>query len=147
MAGDALQMRITIITQNAGFLKIHGAQFGLQRLFALRRCLHAQQRAPLFRDPAGRFEPIGFQSDVRYWLGDASARVITVTRDGYTRFGIEVCSPDNFTRMRAGIETIGRDVRAQVIVRSSLADVTQRSAPVTPSRASDESQRRAQAAD
>ncbi|TXC87973.1 DUF3857 domain-containing transglutaminase family protein [Paraburkholderia azotifigens] len=142
----------------------------------------------------------GFQSDVRYWLGerqrtqpyvcrnvelhertrialpanfsvidmpeavaaqdrfidyrstysyDANAHVITVTRDGYTRFGSEVCSPDDFTQMRAGIETIGRDVRAQVIVRSTLAKVAQRASSTAPapSRTMADSQRRPQTAD
>jgi transglutaminase-like putative cysteine protease len=63
---------------------------------------------------------VDYRSSYSY---DANANVITVTRDGATRFGSEVCSPEDFTQMRAGIETIGRDVRAQVIVRSTLAGV------------------------
>lgn len=62
---------------------------------------------------------IDYRSTYSY---DASTNVISVTRDGTTRFASEVCSPEDFTQMRAGIETIGRDVRAQVIVRSTLAD-------------------------
>ena len=69
---------------------------------------------------------IDYRSSYSY---DAGANVITVTRDGYTRFASEVCSPEAFTQMRAGIETIGRDVRAQVIVRSTLANA----APGAPS--------------
>jgi hypothetical protein len=89
---------------------------------------------------------IDYRSTYSY---DATAHVITVTRDGYTRFGSEVCSPDDFTQMRAGMETIGRDVRAQVIVRSTLVDVAQRASSIAPasSRVIAESQRRAQAAD
>jgi hypothetical protein len=69
---------------------------------------------------------VDYRSSYSY---DAGANVITVTRDGYTRFDSEVCSPEAFTQMRAGIETIGRDVRAQVIVRSTLAQA----APAAPS--------------
>ncbi|CAB3766014.1 DUF3857 domain-containing transglutaminase family protein [Paraburkholderia solisilvae] len=61
---------------------------------------------------------IDFHSTYRY---DPQANAITITRDGNTRFSREVCSPDEFAQMRAGIETIGRDVRAQVIVKSTLA--------------------------
>ena len=68
---------------------------------------------------AARDRFIDYRSTYSY---DSNANVITVTRDGTTRFGSEVCSPEDFTQMRAGIETIGRDVRAQVIVRSTLAD-------------------------
>jgi hypothetical protein len=60
---------------------------------------------------------IDFRSTYQY---DPASNVITMTRDGSTRFSSEVCSPDEFAQMRAGIETIGRDVRAQVIVKSTL---------------------------
>ncbi|MEP9323115.1 hypothetical protein PPMP20_08245 [Paraburkholderia phymatum] len=72
-----------------------------------------------------------------------------MTRDGYTRFDNEVCSPEDFTQMRAGIETIGRDVRAQVIGRSRLAETAQRSAAATAVavRAIAGRQRRTRAAD
>lgn len=85
---------------------------------------------------------IDFRSSYAY---DASANVLTVTRDGYTRFGSEVCSPEEFALMRAGIETIGRDVRAQVIVRSTLADAAR--AAASPARVFAESGGRAQPAD
>ncbi|MBN3759991.1 DUF3857 and transglutaminase domain-containing protein [Burkholderia sp. Ac-20365] len=72
---------------------------------------------------------IDYRSTYSY---DSVANVITVTRDGFTRFGSEVCSPEEFTQMRAGIETIGRDVRAQVIVRSTLAGSNVTTAPAAP---------------
>ncbi|WP_109479004.1 DUF3857 and transglutaminase domain-containing protein [Paraburkholderia sp. C35] len=89
---------------------------------------------------------IDYRSTYAY---DAGANVITVTRDGATRFGSEVCSPEEFTQMRAGIETISRDVRAQVIVRSTLADTAQSasSTPAIPSRVMAGSSARAQPAD
>ena len=34
----------------------------------------------------------------------------------------DVCTPDDFTRMQPAIEAIGRDVRAEVIVRSTLVE-------------------------
>ncbi|BCF95515.1 membrane protein [Paraburkholderia sp. PGU19] len=95
---------------------------------------------------AARDRFIDYRSSYSY---DSNANVITVTRDGTTRFGSEVCSPEDFTQMRAGIETIGRDVRAQVIVRSTLADAA-RGASATqsmPSRVIAGSPARAQSAD
>jgi len=62
---------------------------------------------------------VGFRSSYSY---DRASNLITMTRDGSTRFASEVCSPDEFAQMRAGMETIGRDVRAQVIVKSTLPD-------------------------
>ncbi|MGE8471812.1 MAG: DUF3857 domain-containing transglutaminase family protein [Paraburkholderia hospita] len=95
---------------------------------------------------AARDRFIDYRSTYSY---DASANVITVTRDGTTRFGSEVCSPEDFTQMRAGIETIGRDVRAQVIVRSTVADAARgaSSTQSTPSRVIAGSPARAQSAD
>ena len=95
---------------------------------------------------AARDRFIDYRSTYSY---DANANVITVTRDGATRFGSEVCSPENFTQMRAGIETIGRDVRAQVIVRSTLADAARgaSSTLLVPSRVIAGSPARAQSAD
>jgi transglutaminase-like putative cysteine protease len=89
---------------------------------------------------------VDYRSSYSY---DANANVITVTRDGATRFGSEVCSPEDFTQMRAGIETIGRDVRAQVIVRSTLADVARGASSTlsVPSRVIAGSPARAQSAD
>ncbi|GJG99104.1 DUF3857 and transglutaminase domain-containing protein [Paraburkholderia terrae] len=95
---------------------------------------------------AARDRFIDYRSSYSY---DANANVITVTRDGATRFGSEVCSPEDFTQMRAGIETIGRDVRAQVIVRSTLADVARGASSTlsVPSRVIAGSPARAQSAD
>jgi transglutaminase-like putative cysteine protease len=89
---------------------------------------------------------VDYRSSYSY---DANANVITVTRDGATRFGSEVCSPEDFTQMRAGIETIGRDVRAQVIVRSTLAGVARGASSTlsVPSRVIAGSPARAQSAD
>ncbi|HEY3597505.1 MAG TPA: DUF3857 and transglutaminase domain-containing protein [Paraburkholderia sp.] len=74
---------------------------------------------------------IDFQSTYGY---DPKTNVVTSTRDGSTRFGSEVCSPGEFAQMRAGIETIGRDVRAQVIVKSTLpgSGAARAASPVTP---------------
>jgi len=63
---------------------------------------------------------VDFRSSYRY---DRASNAITMTRDGSTRFASEVCSPDEFAQMRAGMETIGRDVRAQVIVKSTLPGI------------------------
>ncbi|WP_229013652.1 DUF3857 domain-containing transglutaminase family protein [Paraburkholderia gardini] len=51
---------------------------------------------------------------------DPATHVIDVTRDGSTHFDSDVCSPDEFAQMRPAMETLGRDVRAQVIVKSTL---------------------------
>ncbi|SKC50279.1 DUF3857 domain-containing transglutaminase family protein [Paraburkholderia hospita] len=95
---------------------------------------------------AARDRFIDYRSTYSY---DAGANVITVTRDGTTRFGSEVCSPEDFTQMRAGIETIGRDVRAQVIVRSTVADAARGASSTlsVPSRVIAGSPARAQSAD
>ncbi|BDC36789.1 DUF3857 domain-containing transglutaminase family protein [Paraburkholderia terrae] len=95
---------------------------------------------------AARDRFIDYRSTYSY---DANANVITVTRDGTTRFGSEVCSPEDFTQMRAGIETIGRDVRAQVIVRSTLVDVARGASSTlsVPSRVIAGSPARVQSAD
>jgi hypothetical protein len=84
---------------------------------------------PNFRvlDPPGaasaqdRF--LDFHSTYAY---DGNTNVVTVTRDGCTCFASEVCSREDFTQMRAGLETLSRDVRAQVIVRSTLSDAVAR---------------------
>lgn len=56
----------------------------------------------------------------------ADARGFTVvqpvTRDGATHFDNDVCTPDDFVQMRPAIEAIGRDVRAEVIVNSTLVE-------------------------
>ncbi|MFM0213664.1 DUF3857 and transglutaminase domain-containing protein [Paraburkholderia sediminicola] len=60
---------------------------------------------------------VDFQS--QYTL-DPLSNVVTMTRDGTTHFDSDVCTPDDFTQMRPAIEAIGRDVRAEVIVKSTL---------------------------
>ncbi|MFL9959625.1 DUF3857 and transglutaminase domain-containing protein [Paraburkholderia sediminicola] len=62
---------------------------------------------------------VDFQSQYAF---DPLTNVITMTRDGTTHFDSEVCTPDDFTRMRPAIEAIGRDVRAEVIVKSTLVE-------------------------
>jgi hypothetical protein len=81
---------------------------------------------------------IDFRSTYGY---DPTTNVITMTRDGSTRFSGEVCSPDEFAQMRAGIETIGRDVRAQVIVKSALPGVARAGAASATSDASQAAQK------
>ncbi|CAG4891891.1 DUF3857 domain-containing transglutaminase family protein [Paraburkholderia saeva] len=51
---------------------------------------------------------------------DPQTRVIEVTRDGSTHFDSDVCSPDQFAQMRPAMEIVSRDVRAQIIVKSTL---------------------------
>ena len=51
---------------------------------------------------------------------DAQTNIIKVSRDGSTHFDSDVCSPEEFAQMRPAMEAVGRDVRAEVIVRSSL---------------------------
>ncbi|HZZ11695.1 MAG TPA: DUF3857 and transglutaminase domain-containing protein [Paraburkholderia sp.] len=53
---------------------------------------------------------------------DPLSNVVTTTRDGTTHFDSEVCSPEDFALMRPAIEAIGRDVRAEVIVKSTLVE-------------------------
>jgi uncharacterized protein DUF3857/transglutaminase superfamily protein len=77
---------------------------------------------------------IDFRSTYRH---DPETNVVTMTRDGSTRFSSEVCSPDEFAQMRTGIETIGRDVRAEVIVKSTLPGVTRAGAASATSVSSD----------
>jgi hypothetical protein len=50
------------------------------------------------------------------------SNVVTMTRDGATHFASEVCTPEDFAQMRPALEAIGRDVRAEVIVRSTLTE-------------------------
>jgi hypothetical protein len=65
----------------------------------------------------GRF--VDFQSQYTF---DQPSNVVTMTRDGATHFDSDVCTPDDFAQMRPAIEAIGRDVRAEVIVRSTLVE-------------------------
>ncbi|WP_144154884.1 DUF3857 domain-containing transglutaminase family protein [Paraburkholderia sp. BCC1885] len=66
---------------------------------------------------------------------DPLTNVVTMTRDGTTHFDSEVCTPDEFARMRPTIERVGRDVRAEVIVKSTLVESSHMAAfsPSTPS--------------
>ena len=62
---------------------------------------------------------VDFQSQYTF---DPLLNVVTMTRDGATHFDSDVCSPDDFAQMRPAIEAIGRDVRAEVIVKSTLVE-------------------------
>ena len=62
---------------------------------------------------------VEFQSQYTF---DPPSNVVTMTRDGATHFDSEVCTPDDFAQMRPAIEAIGRDVRAEVIVKSTLVE-------------------------
>ncbi|HEV3426035.1 MAG TPA: DUF3857 and transglutaminase domain-containing protein [Paraburkholderia sp.] len=62
---------------------------------------------------------IDFQSQYAF---DARTNVVTMMRDGSTHFDSEVCTPDDFAQMRPTIEALERDVRAEVIVRSTLVE-------------------------
>jgi hypothetical protein len=55
---------------------------------------------------------------------DPQTNVVTMTRDGTTHFASDVCSPDDFAQMHPAIEALGRDVRAEVIVKSTLVDAS-----------------------
>ncbi|NPT41876.1 DUF3857 domain-containing protein [Paraburkholderia sp. 1N] len=60
---------------------------------------------------------VDFQSQYTF---DPLSNVVAMTRDGTTHFDSDVCTPDDFAQMRPAIEAIGRDVRAEVIVKSTL---------------------------
>ena len=62
---------------------------------------------------------VDFQSNYAF---DPSSNVVTTTRDGTTHFDSEVCTPEDFAQMRPAMEAIGRDVRAEVIVKSTLVE-------------------------
>ncbi|TDY24941.1 transglutaminase superfamily protein [Paraburkholderia sp. BL6665CI2N2] len=62
---------------------------------------------------------VDFESQYTF---DPLSNVVTMTRDSTTHFDSDVCTPDDFAQMRPAIEAIGRDVRAEVIVRSTLVD-------------------------
>ncbi|MDE1181448.1 DUF3857 and transglutaminase domain-containing protein [Paraburkholderia sp.] len=72
--------------------------------------------------------PESAQTQTRYldfrsqYAFDAKSNVLTLTRDGSTHFDSEVCTPEEFALMRPGMEAIGRDARAEVIVRSTLVE-------------------------
>jgi len=62
---------------------------------------------------------VDFQSQYSF---DPSSNTVTMTRDGTTHFDSDVCSPDDFAQMRPVIQAIERDVRAEVIVKSTLVE-------------------------
>jgi hypothetical protein len=62
---------------------------------------------------------VDFQSQYTF---DPLSNVITMTRDGATHFNSDVCTPDDFAQMRPALEAIGRDLRAEVIVKSTLVE-------------------------
>lgn len=62
---------------------------------------------------------VDFQSQYTF---DPLGNVVTMARDGTTHFDSDVCTPDDFAKMRPAIEAIGRDVRAEVIVKSTLVE-------------------------
>jgi hypothetical protein len=66
---------------------------------------------------------------------DPLTNVVTMTREGSTHFDSDVCTPDEFAQMRPTIERVGRDVRAEVIVRSKRLERSDVAAfsPSTPS--------------
>ena len=66
---------------------------------------------------------------------DPLTNVVTMTRDGSTHFDSDVCTPDDFAQMRPTVERVERDVRAEVIVKSTLIESSHVAAfsPSTPS--------------
>jgi hypothetical protein len=62
---------------------------------------------------------VDFESQYTF---DPLSNVVTMTRDGATHFASDVCTPDEFAQMRPALEAIGRDVRAEVIVKSTLVE-------------------------
>ncbi|MDR6496208.1 hypothetical protein J2797_006134 [Paraburkholderia terricola] len=62
---------------------------------------------------------VDFESQYTF---DPHGNVVTMTREGATHFDSDVCTPDDFAQMRPAIEAIGRDVRAEVIVKSTLVE-------------------------
>ncbi|AOK20946.1 hypothetical protein WT26_22565 [Burkholderia cepacia] len=53
-----------------------------------------------------------------HYVFDASARVVQITRRLRADFGRQVCTPDEFTALRASLERIERDTQAQIVVRA-----------------------------
>src|ERR1700760_3506261 len=74
--------------------------------------------------------PEALQTQDRYidfssrYAFDPQSNVVTMTRDGSTHFASDVCMPDDFASVRPVIEAIGRDVRAEVIVKSTLVETS-----------------------
>ncbi|CAI9009031.1 MULTISPECIES: DUF3857 domain-containing transglutaminase family protein [Burkholderia] len=53
-----------------------------------------------------------------HYVFDAAAHVVQVTRRMTATFGRQVCTPDEFTALRASLERIERDTQAQIVVRA-----------------------------
>nr|WP_249191999.1 DUF3857 and transglutaminase domain-containing protein [Burkholderia ambifaria] len=53
-----------------------------------------------------------------HYVFDAAAHVIQVTRRLTATFGRQVCTPEEFTALRASLERIERDTQAQIVVRA-----------------------------
>ncbi|KVG26621.1 DUF3857 domain-containing transglutaminase family protein [Burkholderia diffusa] len=53
-----------------------------------------------------------------HYVFDAATRVVQVTRRMNAEFGRQVCTPDEFTALRASLERIERDTQAQIVVRA-----------------------------
>jgi len=53
-----------------------------------------------------------------HYVFDAAARIVQVTRRMKAEFGRQVCTPDEFTALRASLERIERDTQAQIVVRA-----------------------------
>ncbi|EDT41913.1 DUF3857 domain-containing transglutaminase family protein [Burkholderia ambifaria] len=53
-----------------------------------------------------------------HYVFDAAAHVVQVTRRMTATFGRQVCTPDDYTALRASLERIERDTQAQIVVRA-----------------------------
>ncbi len=53
-----------------------------------------------------------------HYVFDAAAHVVQVTRRLTATFGRQVCTPEEFTALRASLERIERDTQAQIVVRA-----------------------------
>ncbi|WP_155637489.1 DUF3857 domain-containing transglutaminase family protein [Burkholderia cepacia] len=53
-----------------------------------------------------------------HYVFDAVAHVVQVSRRMTADFGRQVCTPDEFTALRASLERIERDTQAQIVVRA-----------------------------
>nr|WP_175860871.1 DUF3857 domain-containing protein [Burkholderia cepacia] len=53
-----------------------------------------------------------------HYVFDAAAHVVQVSRRMTADFGRQVCTPDEFTALRASLERIERDTHAQIVVRA-----------------------------
>ncbi|MDN7613346.1 DUF3857 domain-containing transglutaminase family protein [Burkholderia cepacia] len=53
-----------------------------------------------------------------HYVFDAVAHVVQVSRRMTADFGRQVCTPDEFTALRASLERIERDTHAQIVVRA-----------------------------